>query len=138
TATFLATDTTQTQVIARLNAAAGYAAFAQGAGTVTSFTGRHPGTAGSVEITAVSGVLVTTATGFSVAAATGGTGNVADIKQVTADEIAAAVATATSNDVAITVDENGNLRATNTDATAGAEITVHANTTATALGFTAG
>lgn len=87
TATFLATDTTQALVISRLNAAAGYAAFANAGGSVTSLTGVIRGTSGSVQIVSVSAVAVTTATGFSAGAAVPGTGDVADIDAVTDAEV---------------------------------------------------
>jgi hypothetical protein len=138
TATFLASDQTQTQVIDRLNAAAGFTAFTNaGPGANdTTLTGRVRGTGGSVQI--VSGTaLVLTQTGFVAGAAVAGTGNVSNVDKVTSTEahtviVAAAVGTRTERD------SQGRIRIVNTATPSTGTITVTAASTATAFGFPLG
>ncbi len=135
TAVFLAADQTHVQIVARLNAAAGYTAFAVST-LKTSITGRLAGTSGNVRITAVSAVLVTTATGFTPAAATAGTGNVGNIRQVTSTEANTIIAAAITGS-AVDRDVNGAIRFVNTATPATGAILFGAGT-ATAFGWTSG
>lgn len=135
TTTFFLGDQTQTQVIARLNATVGYAAFVDEGGAVTSINGLIGGTSGNVEITAVSAVLVTTATGFSVGAAVAGTGNVANIDQVTVTEANTIVDAATGSSVAVDRDAGGFLRATNVATPETGTLEITSASTATGFGF---
>lgn len=131
-ATFLATDTSQSLVIARMNLAAGYTAFTNaGPGADdTTLTGRRKGTGGSVQIVAVSAALVTTATGFSAGAAVPGTGNVANVDEVTIAE-ANTIVTAAAPTVFVERDFSGQARIFTT----AASILVDSTSTATAFGF---
>lgn len=137
TAFFLAADQTQAQVVDRLNAAAGTAAFTLQGGGVTRLNGRQRGTGGSVQIVSVSSVLVTTATGFSAGVPVLGTGNVANIDQVTATE-ANTVISAAITGTRVDRDQASNIRITNTGAPSGGSIMVLPATTATAFGWTTG
>jgi hypothetical protein len=137
TAVFLATDTTQAAAVARMNAAAGGTPFSVVGGGVTRLTGRIRGTGGNVRILSVSAVLVTTATGFSAGAAVAGTGDVANIDQVTDAEIAS-VLLADVTGVVFDRDADGNARFTNTLTPLTGTLEVGASTTATALGLTIG
>lgn len=138
TTTFFAGDQTQNQVIARLNATTGYPAFINAGGNITSINGLIGGTDGNVQITAVSALLVTTATGFAAGAAVPGTGNVGNIDQVTVTEANTIVSAATAAAVTVDRDAGGFIRATNvsTPATGTLEITVAS--TADGFGFTEG
>lgn len=137
TAIFLSTDQTQTQVIARMNAAAGGTPFSNQGGGVTRLTGRQRGTGGSVQIVSVSGVLVTTATGFSAGAPVAGTGNVANIDQVTDAEVASIVAAGITG-VSFNRDAQGRARFVNTATPLTGTLEVGASTTTTAFGLTIG
>lgn len=132
---FQAADQTQAQVISRINTVLGYTAAVDSGSDVTTLSGRIGGTSGSVKINSVSGALVTTATGFS-ASTQAGTGNVANIAQVTFNEIKTIVEAAVTG-IRIERTSSGNLRAASVAITAGAYITVEA-ATATALGFVVG
>lgn len=74
--TFLVADQTIDQVINRINFVLGYTAASRGttANTIV-LRSQLEGTSSEIEITAVSGASVTTATGFSVTAAVNGTNN---------------------------------------------------------------
>jgi hypothetical protein len=133
TAVFLAADQTQAQVIARMNLAAGYAAFVDEGGAVTSINGRIRGTDGSVQVVAVSALIVTTATGFAAGAAVPGTGNVADIDAVTVAE-ANAIVNAADPDTFVDRTSSGNARIY----TAQPTIVLDATTDADAFGFAEG
>jgi len=140
TAVFEVTDQLQADVINRLNTAAGYTAFVDAGGGVTSFTGRQRGTGGSIQVVSLT-ALVATKTGFAAGAAIPGTGNVANIDQVTQAEvsaicIAAAAAAAAPFVVRVDRDEDNKLCLTNTSLPLTGELTVVSNT-ATALGFVA-
>lgn len=130
TTTFLAADQTQGQVVARLNLTVGYAAFVAGGGNVTSINGRQRGTGGNVQITAVSGVLVTTATGFVAGAAVAGTGNVSNIDQVTRAEVKTIVELAVAGTL-VDTDAAGKLRISNVSTPATGTIEFEAPTSAT-------
>lgn len=136
TVVFQATDQTQADVINRINAALGYTAAVDSGGNVTTITGRVRGSDGEVRVTAVSGAIVTTATGFSVSSAAG-TGNVADIDQVTVTEVDAVV-NAASASVNASRNADGNLQLCNTGTPGTGTLEVEATTTATGLGFTLG
>lgn len=133
--TFLAADQTQAQIISRLNLALGFTAFVSSSATVIALTGRRKGTGGNVQIVAVSGALVTTATGFSAGAATAGTGNVSNIDQVTFAEVKSIVETAVTGS-RVDRDFSGLLRVSNTTTPGTGTIEVSSATTALGLGFT--
>jgi hypothetical protein len=130
---FLSSDQTQAQVIARLNLAAGYAAFVDAGGGRTRVNGSVKGTAGSVQIVAID-ALVATATGFAAGAAVVGTGNVPNIDAVK-DADASAVVTAAVAAAIIDRDASGNLRLVNKGTPLTGTIKVDAISTATAFGF---
>lgn len=132
---FQASDQTQTSVIERINEALGYTAAVDSGSDVTTLNGRVGGTSGSVTVNSVSSALVTTATGFSATTATG-TGNVADISQVTFAEIKTIVEAAVTGSRAEQT-PSGSLRVCSVSTASTAYITVLSHT-ATALGFTVG
>lgn len=129
---FTAADQTQAQVVARLNAAAGYSAFAVSGGNVTTLNGRVKGTSGNVQILAQD-AAVGTKIGFNTTVQAG-TGNVTDINKVKFTEVQSIVQTAVVG-TAVDRDSNGLLRV---NATSAAVLTIGAGTTAAALGFTVG
>ena len=131
---FQAADQTQAQVLARINTVLGYTADVDTGGNTSTLSGRIQGTAGSVQINSID-ALVATATGHSVTT-NAGTGDVADITQVTAAEVIALVTADTVGAVSIEkIGSTGLLRACNLDSAAGQTIETHANTTAVNLGF---
>lgn len=132
-ATFTAGDQTHTQVVARLNAAAGSTRFAEST-LKTSITGIIRGTAGSVQIVAVSGALVTTATGFTPAAAVIGTGDVANIDLVTDAEVTSRVE-ADAPGASVDRDFSGRLRVFSEEADGTGTIEVDSTGTVDAFGF---
>lgn len=73
--TFLVGDQSQAQVIARINTDLGATIATDIGGGVTHLESPTQGPSSSLEVTAVSAAIVTTATGFSVAAVTNGTDN---------------------------------------------------------------
>ncbi len=119
-----------------MNATVGYAAFINEGGSVTSINGLIGGTDGNVEITAVSAVLVTTATGFSAGAAVPGTGNVANIDQVTEAEANTIVSAATTATVKVDRDADGFLRIKNVGTPGTGTLLLTNASTATGFGFT--
>jgi hypothetical protein len=132
TVTFLAADQSLAQVVARINQYAGFA-FADSSGGQLRLTGLAAGSAAQVRVVSGStGVL--TQLGLT-AATTAGTGNVANIAAVSAQEVALVVQAAIAGSV-VEQDVNGNLRISST-ASAG-WIVVGAGTTALALGFLPG
>lgn len=134
-ATFLSSDTSAALVRARLNEAAGYTAFAAGSGTTTVFTGLIKGTSGSVQIVAVSGASVTTATGFSAGAAVAGTGDVANIDAVTVAEANTRVLADTSNAAGVDRDYSGAVRIFSLTDDGTGTIEIDSTSTATAFGW---
>lgn len=132
TTTFQAADQSIAQVIARINAAAGFAFAGNSAGQLT-LTGQQGGTGGQVQVIGGSSGVITQL-GLT-AATTSGTGNVSNIAQVQTSEISSIVQTAIASSK-VEVDQNGALRVSNTGAAG--FIVVGAGTTATALGFVAG
>jgi hypothetical protein len=132
---FQASDTLQVDVIARINAALGYTSAADAGGGTTSLIGRQQGTGGSVNITSID-AAVGTATGFS-AGSTAGTGDVADINNVTLAE-AKSVIEADVTGTFVDRDIAGNIRISSTTVS-GATRTVEVDAgTATGFGFTIG
>lgn len=133
TTTFLDADETQAQVIARINAAAGFTFAADAGGGTTSLTGIKKGTAGQVRV--VSGSAGVLATLGLVAADTAGTGNVQNIDSVTFEEVKAVVEAAIST-VKVSKDSQGRLRVGMTYTSAHDWMTFGSTSTATELGFT--
>ena len=137
TAVFLAADQSQAQVIARMNAACGFTAFTNAGPATddTTLTGRRRGTAGKVQIVSVSGALVTTATGFSAGAVTNGTGDVADIDNVTVAEANTVVFADTTSKVKVDRDAVGKVRLVNVATPASGTLLVQDTSTALGFGF---
>lgn len=133
TITFLAADQTQAQVVARMNTAVGYTAFAVSGGGVTSFTGQIGGTDGSIQVVSID-AAVATATGFAAGAVIAGTGNVPNIAAVTAND-ANDVVNAASADAEVDRDANGAIRVVNVGTPGTGTIEVSSTSTATAFGF---
>jgi len=106
---FQASDQTQAQIIARINATLGYTAAVDTGSGVTTLSSLNQGSGASIAIVAPTTASVLTATGFSVASASG-TGNVVNIASVKVSEIAAAVASTSSNAVAVTQLASGQMR----------------------------
>ena len=139
TVTFLSTDNTIANVIARINQYAGFT-FATQSGTnggLITFTGLQGGTGGQVRI--VSGSTgVFTELGLTATTVVG-TGNVANIAAVMPSEVQAILTAAITN-LAVGLNSSNALRIWNTGAGGvgtGNFIAIGAATTATALGFTA-
>lgn len=130
---FTAADQSQAQVVARLNAAAGYNAFAVSGGNVTTFTGRVRGTSGNVQILAQD-AAVGTKVGFNTTVQAG-TGNVANIDKVTFAEVKAIVEAAVAGTLVERGSSSNRLRVS---ATTGPTIQATVASTATAFGFTLG
>jgi hypothetical protein len=136
TVTFQAGDTTQANVIARINQFAGFTFATVATASTLNFTGLQQGNQGQVRVVATSSGGVLTYMGLSIGT-TFGTGNVANINQVTPAEITAAVQSAVAGTL-VQVDQNGALRISVTTGNPYNYILVTSATTATALGFTAG
>lgn len=118
TVTFAGGDTTQAAVIARINAALGYAAAATST-TQIALSGIRPGTGGSLVLSSItSGLLAKLGL---AAGTTAGTGNVADVNAVTSDELVALI----NGTVALS---SINARASKT---AGGQLRVYNSATAT-------
>ncbi len=109
---FQAADQTQAQVIARINAAMGYACAVDAGGGVTTLHGAVLGTEGSIQVVALT-AIVATATGLVAGAAVFGTGNVGNILKVKPSEIDAAVDTTSSGDFRVVQTASGALRLEN-------------------------
>jgi hypothetical protein len=132
TVTFLSSDQSKAQVLARINQYAGFSIAASVTSTTFSLTGLIQGLGGSVQVVGgSSGVLA--ALGLSVTTVAG-TGNVQNIAAVQPTEIATIVQAAVSNSK-VEVNSAGALRVSNT---VGPYIAVSSGTTATNLGFTVG
>lgn len=132
--TFLAADQTQVQVLARLNAAAGYTAFVAASPTTIRFDGRVKGTVGSIQIVSLD-AAVATALGFAAAAAVAGTGNVPNLAAVTEDDAHAVVVAAVVG-TRIDRDAAGRFRVVNTATPGTGTIEIDSTSTALAFGFT--
>jgi hypothetical protein len=133
--TFLAADQTQAQVIARINAYAGFAFASDAGGGVTTLTGLQRGNGAQVRVVAGS-ALALTATNFTVAVTTG-TGNVSNIAAVTFAEIRSVVTAAVAG-TTVEQDSQGRLRISKIFVAVGDYIAVGPATTASALGFVVG
>lgn len=131
--TFTNTDTSQALVMARINAAVGYAVATDGTGNKITLTGRVNGTGGSVNITQITTTLAT-AIGLTTGSHAG-TGNVVDINQVTFAEAKARIEGVASG-LLVEQDYLGRIvmASKTTTGTRSVEV-VSASTTATAFGF---
>jgi len=130
TVTFLASDQTQAQVVARINAAMGYTCASILGGGVTRLSGRVRGTSGNVKVVSISAAAVV-AIGYLAGASAAGTGNVGNIDAVTFLEVKVVVEAAIAGTL-VEQDLNGNLRFTST---ATSRIRYAPASTADALGF---
>lgn len=130
--TFTSSQSTQNQVVARINAVLGFTCAVNAGGSVTTLAGRVRGNTGSVKVNSVSGALVTTATGFSGSTSAVGTGNVGDIDRVSFAEVKNVIEAAVSGSK-VDRDANGNLRVAHTTAV---EILYTPASTADQLGLT--
>lgn len=132
--TFANTDTTKALVWARINAAFGFTIASDG-GAVdkTLLTGRVRGTDGNVQIVAVSGASVTTATGFPAGAAVPGTGVVGNIDAVELAEVESLVNGA-NGAAHVDRDADGKIRIYSETALTGT-IKYSSTSTATAFAF---
>lgn len=133
TVTFLAGDTTQAAVLARINLYMGFTFAAAVTGTTHSFTGIQRGAGGQVRVVSGSGAVLTDL--GATAAVTLGTGNVQNIDAVSFEEIKAAVESAMSNNVTVRRDSGGRLRVSKDYAAITDYLHVGPATTATNLGF---
>jgi hypothetical protein len=129
--TFTSAQSTQAQVVSRINAVLGFSCATAIGGNQTTLAGRVRGNTGSVRVNSVSGALVTTATGFSASTSAIGTGNVGNIDQVSFAEVKSVIEAAVTGAV-VDRDANGNLRVSHTTAT---EILYTTASTADALGI---
>lgn len=132
TITFLSGDQSLAQVVARINATAGFTFAAAVTSDTFSLTGIRRGRSGSVRVVSgSSGVLTTLGL---VAATTAGTGNVNDIDAVSFNELKAVVEAAIST-VKVTQDSNSTPRIEMTYASADDWMTYSSSSTASAFGF---
>jgi len=132
--TFLAADQTKLQVIARINAYAGFTFASDGGGNIITFTAIRRGTGSQVRIVAGT-ASVLTALNLTLAT-TAGTGNVSDIDAVVFNEIKVIVEAAITG-TTVEQDSSGRLRVSKNFVASGDYIEVGPATTATALGFVA-
>ncbi len=130
--TFLAGDTTQSAIISRINLAFGFTVAAANSATVTRLDGRMRGTSGNVRVVSQD-AAVATALAFTTVVASG-TGNVANIDQVTFAEVQTIVQ-AGAPGTSVDLTPSGLLRVS---ANSAASIQVLAATTALDFGFTLG
>lgn len=130
TVTFLAGDTTQALVIARINLAFGFTLAVANSATVTRLDGRVRGTSGNVRVVSQDAAVGTALAWSTVAAA--GTGNVSNIDAVTFAEVKTVVEAAVAG-TTIERTPSGLLRVA---ANVAATITPTVATTADDLGFT--
>lgn len=134
TVIFQAADQTVDQVVSRINSYFNFTLASNNAGQLR-LTSRLRGSSARVQVVAGStGVL--TKLGLT-AATSSGSGNCADIDQVTFAEIKSAVETAVTS-VRVDQDSQGRLRITNKATPLTGTIVATAASTATALGFTLG
>lgn len=136
TVTFGAADTTVAAVVARINAAVGYAAGSDNAGEL-DLVGILQGTAGSIQlIETTPGVLAKL--GHS-AGTTAGTGNVANVSSVTVAEVVSVVnGSAALGPLGVTADisDTGALRICNSSPASTATLEIASGTLATELSIT--
>ncbi len=135
TVTFLSGDQTRDQVIARINAYAGFTMAAGVTSTTFSLTAIRRGNTSQVRVVSGStGVL--TKLGLT-GATTFGTGNVGNVDAVLFQEVKAVIEAAIAGTI-VTQDGNGNLRLDMVYASNDDWMTSSTASTATALGFVAG
>lgn len=133
TVTFLAGDTTQAAVLARINAYAGFTFASAASGSTATLTGIQRGAGAQVRVTSGSaGVL--TALGLT-AAITLGTGNVQNIDATSFEEVKKVVEAGMSNLVTVRRNSAGNLRVSKNYAGLTDYIQVGVATTAAGLGL---
>jgi hypothetical protein len=133
TVTFLATDTTQANVIARINQYAGYVIAATVTGTTFSLTGIQAGTGGQVRVVSGTGATLTDL-GLTVGNVSG-TGNVGNIAAVAPSEINTVVHAALAT-VSVEQLSSGQLRMYRTSNVPTVDsIKVASTSTVTAFGF---
>lgn len=132
TVTFLSTDQTNAQVVARINSYSGFAMADLNAGQLR-LTGLQAGNGAQVRVvTGSAGVLAQLGL---TAATTAGTGNVANVGAVTSSEVATVVQTAIAG-TKVETDSAGRLRISNVATPgAGGYIIAGSSTTAVNLGF---
>jgi hypothetical protein len=130
TVTFLAADTTVGAVVSRINAAAGYTMASNAAGQL-KLDGRIGGTSGQIRVVGGTGRAKC---GLTIAN-TAGTGNVANISQVTHAEVKTIVEAAVAGTLVESL-PNGKLRIANKATPLTGTIQVDTTTTATDFGFT--
>lgn len=126
-----AVEQTQVQVLARINAVLGYTCAVTSSATVFTMVGRILGNTGSVVINSVSGGTITSKLGLTAAQTATGTGNVANISQVSFAEVRNIIQAAMASSV-VDRDSNGNLRVSHTTAT---ELLYSTTSTADGLGI---
>ena len=131
---FQAADTTQTQIVARINAALGYTGAVDAGGAVTTLSGSVKGTDGSIQVVALS-AGVAAATGFVAGAAVFGTGNVGNILKVRPSEIDAAVNATTTGAIRVVQLDAGGLRMENQGTSLTGVLQTTGGTALAALGF---
>ena len=136
TVTFLPGDQSHAQVVARINAVAGFAFASVQAGDVTRLTGRKRGNQAQARVVSGS-VLALTATGLTAPTTAVGTGNVGDIDAVKFAEIKTIVELAVAG-TTVEVDQGGAIRIAKSYVADGDYIAIGTATTALSLGFTAG
>jgi len=139
TVTFLAADQTNAQVVSRINLFAGFT-IADLSGGQVRLTGRAKGTAAYVKVVSANAPSTLTKIGLPVAGTiVNGTGNVANITQVTLAEIKSLVETTHgAANVEVYTDLTGKLVISNTATPGTGLLEVGPLTTATGLGFTVG
>ena len=137
TVVYLAADQTQAQVIARINAALGYTAATDAGAGATTLTSLMHGSSAKLEIKAPTSALVLTATGFSLASASG-TGNVANITGVRPEEIDAAVNTTSAGAMRMRQLASGQLRLENVGQPLTGVVRITGGTATAMLGFDVG
>lgn len=131
---FQAADLTQAQVIARINAAMGYACAVDAGGGVTTFAGVVQGTEGSVQIVAGSASILA-AINIAAGAPVFGTGNVGNILLVKPSEIDAAVNTTSAGAMRVVQLDDGTIRLENRATPLTGLLLVTGGTATAALGF---
>lgn len=109
---FQASDTTQTAIVARINAAFGYTAAVDIGGGLTTLVGVVKGTEGSVQVVSIT-AAASAASGFVATAVVLGTGNVGNNLLVKPSEIDAAINTTSAGAIRMSQLSTGELRLEN-------------------------
>lgn len=130
--TFTSAQSTQADVVARINAVLGFTCATALGGNVTSLAGRVRGNTGSVKVNSISGSIITTKLGFSASTSAIGTGNVGNIDAVTFAEARSVIQAALASSV-VDRDSSSQIRVA---LTSGTELLITPASTATAFGFT--